>query len=120
LIFVSIMNNREMEKSVAKIANNILVINSNMEFLEKTHYPIRVAILKHFLDCRVWVKDLRQKSFENKKKVTLDPEKFIKDINQTKVSTYHRYFRILKDIIELMKVTEAKKINRFSMLAAAI
>jgi hypothetical protein len=39
---------------------------------------------------------------------------------QTKLSVYQRYFKILKDIIELMKVGEAKKINRYSGLAAAI
>jgi hypothetical protein len=38
IAFITLLNKREAEKSIHKIAENVLVINSNMSFLEDNLY----------------------------------------------------------------------------------
>ena len=44
----------------------------------------------------------------------------MKGIKDKKTIIYNKYFKILKDIVELMKVADIIKINRYTMLADMI
>ena len=76
--------------------------------------------MKFYLECKSWIKQLRNIALENQKKVLLDPEMFIKGIEEKKFNIYQKYFKILKDVIELMKVVDLKKVNRYNMISESV
>jgi hypothetical protein len=74
-------------------------------------------VIHRYLESGTWIKILRNASFENKKKINVDPSIFMKGIKDKKTVILQKYQKILKDIIDLMKVSDLKNCNKFSVIS---
>ena len=63
---------------------------------------------------------LRQASDANKVKLIVNPDVFTLGIGKKKQRIYEKYAGILKEIVELIKVSEIKLSHRYSALAKTI
>mgnify|MGYP006897437407 CR=1 FL=1 len=98
----------------------MVFIDTNVKFLQGHHVPIGYAMFQRYLQCGTWIKRIRAAATENKKRVTVDPYTFIRGVKEKKGKIFLKYNKILKEIIEMMKVGELKHANKLSVMAEAI
>jgi hypothetical protein len=115
--FINFLNRREVEKSIADIARNVVFIDENVQLLQRQHWSVSYATLQRYLQCGTWIKLIRTAAVENKKRVSVDPYTFMKGVKDKKGRIFQKYNRILKEIVELMKVGELKSAMKLSHMA---
>lgn len=120
LDFIDFLNRREVEKSIANIAEKVVFIEKNVSFLRKNNHELPVMLLHKYLECGTWIKRIRAAALENKKKINVDPYTFLKGVKEKKGKIFIKYNKMLKEIIELMKVSELKNAMKLSVMADGI
>jgi uncharacterized protein YdcH (DUF465 family) len=83
-------------------------------------YEIKFALLQRYLESGTWIKKIRASAAENKQKTAVDPFMFLKGVKDKRAKIFAKYNKILKEIIELMKVNDLKNAMRLSALAKNI
>lgn len=118
--FINFLNRREVEKSIAKIAESVVFVDLNVQLLQKYQYQLSAPLRHRYLECGIWIKRIRSAALENKKKVVVDPYSFLKGVKDKKAKIFVKYNKMLKEIIELMKVNELKNSLRLSVTSDSI